>query len=197
LPSETKRVGLFGGSFDPPHICHLLSSIYLLETTDLSAIWWLPVHRHAFRKGDRLASWESRLAMCSAVAEQHRGIEVEPIEAELGPTNFAIDTIGALRDRHPETEFSWIIGSDLLEELPRWHRWPELRDSVRFVVVGRGPADALLPEGGRFDLRDFTLPDVSSTQVRRLLAAGRDGEARRFVPGPVASWLEQHPEHYR
>jgi nicotinate-nucleotide adenylyltransferase len=192
----SQRVGLLGGSFNPPHVCHLLASIYLLETTDLDAIRWVPVHRHAFAKDQGLASWDHRLAMCRAVAAEHPGISVDPIECTLGPTSYTIDTLTALHSAHPGVTFSWIVGADILPELHRWHRWHELREMVQFVVLGRGaPTDpALLPPGGRFVLRDFHLPDVSSSQVRAAKRAGESVDA--LVPAAIRRYLQENPELY-
>ncbi len=194
---DPQRIALLGGSFNPPHICHVLLSLYLLETTDIDAVWWLPVHRHAFAKDSGLAPFEARIAMCEAAAASYPCIRVDDIERWLDPPSYTFDTIAALRQAHPEARFSWLIGSDILPELPRWHRWPELREQLRFIVVGRGAAvsqDAL-PEGGDFMVRDFVLPDVSSTDVRRTLAEG--GDVADLVPRSVLAWLARHPEVYR
>ncbi len=194
--AQGNSVGLFGGSFNPPHICHLLASLYLLETTEMQSIWWLPVHRHAFEKDRDLASWEHRVAMCEAVVSEHPNLHVNRVEEELGEKSWTIDTITALRRQHPGVEFSWVIGSDLLAELPLWSRWEELRTMVRFVVLGRGEErETQLPAGGSFLVRDFHLPDISSTTVRDLLRAGRS--AAHLVPAATASYLGEHPELYR
>lgn len=195
--SAPARVALLGGSFNPPHVCHVLLSVYLLETMDVDAVWWLPVHRHAFAKDSTLIGFEPRYAMCQAVASRYPGISVNDIERRLTPPSYTFDTISALRAEHPDTAFSWLIGSDILPELHRWHRWPELRALLRFIVIGRGePVDPVdLPRGGEFVVRDFHLPDVSSTQVRAALAAGEDVSA--LVPGAVTDWLAAHPGLYR
>ena len=191
------RVGVFGGSFNPPHICHLLASQYLLETTDLEEVWWVPVHHHAFDKDRHLASWHHRVAMCEAVVASRPGLRVDTVEADLGERSWTVDTVAALRERNPGVEFSWIIGSDLLPELPLWSRWQELREHVRFVVLGRGAPASLaeLPAGGSFLVRDFHLPDISSSAVRKLLAAGED--ARHLVPVAVSAYLKATPGLYR
>jgi nicotinate-nucleotide adenylyltransferase len=173
-----------------------LASLYLLETTDFDEIWWVPVHRHAFEKDRGLASWDHRLAMCAAVADDHARIRVEPIERTLGPRSYTFDTITALRSAHANVTFSWVIGADLLPEMPLWHRWEELRQLLQFVVLGRGaptdPSD--LPAGADFLLRDFHLPDVSSSEVRRARRAGEPVDA--LVPAAIRRYLQEHPELY-
>jgi nicotinate-nucleotide adenylyltransferase len=187
--ADQRRIGLLGGSFNPPHVCHVLSSIYWLETSAVSEVWWLPVFEHAFEKGRTLAPWADRVAMAEAAVAPHAQIRVDPIEAQLPPPSRTIHTVDALREKHPDVDFAWIIGSDLLDELPSWHRWEDLRDAVEFLVVGRGAHEHPLPEG-RFDVRDFVLPDISSSAIRRDLAAGVD--VRDRLPEGVAAWLEKN-----
>ena len=196
MPTDDQRprIGLLGGSFNPPHICHVLSSIYWLETGGLSEVWWLPVHEHAFAKGRTLAPWADRIAMCEAAVAPHPQIRVDPVEASLPPPSRTFDTVQALRARQADAEFAWLIGSDLLPELPSWHRWPELRQALDFLVLGRGDHRHAMPPG-RFDLRDFTLPNVSSSAIRSDLAAGLDVSDR--VPAGVGAWLRAHPATYR
>lgn len=192
-----RHVGLFGGSFNPPHICHLLLSVTLLETDEVDEVWWLPVHQHAFAKDRELAPWENRLAMCEAVAEPFEGIRVVDVEARLEPPSYTFDTVAALREAHPGVRFSWVMGSDLLDELPRWHRWNELREILDFLVLGRGDERAEVPGEGRFQRVDFTLPDISSTQIRALLRAGKADAVRPLIPAAVADYLRDHPGLYR
>lgn len=195
--SAGTRVALLGGSFNPPHICHVLLSVYLLETVDIDEVWWIPVHRHAFAKDSTLRPFEHRLAMCKRVAADYPGIRVDDIERGLNAPSYTVDTIAALRSAHGTHTFSWLIGSDILPELHRWHRWEDLRAQLRFLVVGRGEpiADEDLPEGGDFVVRDFHLPDVSSSDVRRRLA--EDEDASFLVPRAVHTYIEQHPALYR
>ncbi len=188
------RIGLLGGSFNPPHLCHLLTSVYWLETGGLAEVWWLPVHEHAFDKGRSLAPWADRLAMCEAAVAGFPRIQIDPVESTLPPPSRTIYTVGALRARRPDVDFVWLIGADLLSELSSWHRWEELRQSLDFGVLGRGSHDRTPPDG-RFDLRDFGLPDVSSRAIRRDLAAGRDASDR--LPAGVTDWLAAHPRTYR
>jgi len=191
------RVGLLGGSFNPPHICHLLASLYLVETGCVDEVWWLPVHRHAFDKDRDLRPFVDRVALCEAAVADHPKLVVSCVEASLGERSRTIDTVAALRDSHPRHQFAWIVGSDLLPELPTWHRWEELRSQVCFLVLGRGQEVAAndLPDGGDFLVRDFQLPDISSSTIRQKLAEGQDVSS--LVPASVLNLLRNQPELYR
>jgi len=197
FPVSGPRVALLGGSFNPPHICHVLLSVYLLETVDFDEVWWLPVHRHAFAKDSTLRPFEHRLAMCNEVAAAYPRIKVDDIERWLEPPSYTFDTLASLRAAHKDHAFSWLIGSDILPDLHRWHRWEELAETLRFVVVGRGQPvlDEDLPPGGDYLVRDFHLPDISSSTVRQRLADGADISA--LVPASVRRYLAQHEDLYR
>lgn len=189
------RIGLLGGSFDPPHICHLLAGQYLVETGAAERIWWLPVFDHAFGKG--LAPWDHRLAMCRAVAAGTPWLDIDTAEWDRGGRSYTVETVAWLQSRHPEHAFRWIVGSDLLPQLPSWHRWDELRQRIGFVAIGRGDAIGPddLPRGARVEVRDFALPDISSTLVRARRARG--DAITELVPHAVAAYLDAHPELYR
>ncbi len=120
--STLRRVALLGGSFNPPHICHVLLSVYLLETVDVDEVWWLPVYRHAFAKDSTLRPFKDRLAMCERVVAGYEGIKVDDTERWLKPPSYTFDTICSLRTAHKDCAFSWLIGSDILPDLHRWHR---------------------------------------------------------------------------
>jgi len=190
------RIGLLGGSFNPPHICHVLLSEYVLETSAVDEVWWLPVHRHAFDKDSDLAPWADRVAMAEAAIAGRARTRIEPIEATLPAPSYTVHTVAALRAAHPEHAFVWLAGADILPELHLWHRWPELREALDFFVVGRGNRVVEVPEGGRVEVRDFALPDVSSSKVRRALAAGDFDAARRLLPAGVARWLATRRDLY-
>ena len=196
--SEFERhVGLFGGSFNPPHICHVLASRHVVDRGMVDSVWWLPVHRHAFAKDSGLAPWEDRLAMARGVAAQEPGIEVKEIERELPAPSYTFDTVAALRAEHPTTRFSWIIGTDILASIHLWHRWEELHQVLEFLVIGRGREKGELPAQGQFSRVDLTLPDLSSSALRSDLAAGRFARVRKAVPPSVATYLAEHPSLYR
>ncbi len=197
LPSKLRRVGLLGGSFNPPHVCHLLASVYALDTARLDAVWWLPVHRHAFSKDRQLAPWEHRLALCEAATEGWARIAVSRIEERLEPPSYTIQTVEALRADHPEIDFSWIIGSDLLPELPLWHRWEQLKEELEFLVIARDGSPLELPEGARVSVRHLALPNISSSTVRAELARENLDGVRDMLCERVADYLAAHPGLYR
>jgi len=178
---EIKRVALLGGSFDPPHVCHLLISSYVLQVTPVEQVWWLPCASHAF--GKQSAPFEDRVALCELATRHRRDILVSAVEADLSQPSYTIDTVSALRRRHPDHEFVWIAGSDLLGELHRWHRYEDLLRTLEFLVVRRGQDREAPPASGTFRVLPLRFPDISSTQVRDDILGGRevDGLVDRVV----------------
>lgn len=175
------HVALFGGSFNPPHVGHLLAAAYVRAVAPVDAVWLMPAFQHRF--GKPLAPFEDRLALCSRLVADLRGVEVTSVEADVAADGRTLLTVEHLQRLHPGHRFSLVIGSDLLTELPRWYRHEELLQKVGLVVLGRAGFDA---SGAIFPGSYFTgvkLPEVSSTEVRARLADGRDVSA--LVPRGV------------
>lgn len=171
---EPKRVALFGGSFNPPHVAHQFILLYLLETAPVDEVWLMPCHRHAFSKD--LAPYEFRRAWCEALAEPFgKAVRITDIERELGGESRTIDTLAALTGRHPDHSFRVVLGSDIRAEREKWKQFDEIERRYGVLWIGREGHD---PEPG-----EILLPDISSRQVRSLLARGL--KADHLVPRRV------------
>jgi nicotinate-nucleotide adenylyltransferase len=159
------RVAIYGGSFNPPHLAHQLAITCVLATARVDELWMVPTYKHPFDK--QLAPFADRARMCELAAAPFQRVRVSRIEEELGGDSFTLRTIKTLRARHPDHRWAVVIGADLLAERERWHGWPELKELVEFVVVGRQGATAT----GAVEL-----PAISSTLVRERLACGESVE---------------------
>lgn len=181
-------IGLFGGSFNPPHVAHQLVTLYVLESQDLDEVWLLPTYRHAF--GKDLASFEDRMAMCQlAVAPLGPRAKVLATEAELArrPDFRASRTLyllEALIEAHPGHRFRLIIGSDILAESDKWYRWDDVVALAPPLVIGR--AGHLPPNATATEL---VMPEVSSTEVRRRVA--RQESVRNLLPREVVRYIDE------
>ena len=109
-----RTIGIFGGSFNPPHVAHQMLMLYVLETRDVDAVWMIPTYHHPFAKA--LLDFEHRCRMCElAAAALGPRVEVSRIEGELArPVSRTLETIEVLRERHPDTSFRLVIGADIL-----------------------------------------------------------------------------------
>ncbi len=185
-------VGLFGGSFNPPHVGHVLSAAYALSTGLVERVVAVPVYAHAL--GKSLAPFAERLGMARLAFEWLPGVEVSDIEQSLGSPSRTLETVRALLARHPEWQLRLLVGSDILGELHQWHAFREIERLAPPLVLPRAGA----PEPGRAERSTRLLPEVSSTEVRALLgewasgSAGAATELQSLVPSAVLSFIRQH-----
>lgn len=184
LTRAARRICLFGGSFDPPHVCHTLAAVWALQTLPIDELWWLPTYDHAF--GKQLRPWEDRLAMVQATIQDFLpAMQVCTIEQELAGVSRTIDTVRALQVRYPKVEFSLLVGSDILDEIAQWKESELLLSMVEVYVIGRdGYATS--------EANDLRLPDVSSTALRTAIRAQDDRFYRPRLALPVLQLIEQN-----
>jgi nicotinate-nucleotide adenylyltransferase len=178
----TSRVAIFGGSFNPPHVAHALACALLLSIEDVDRVLVIPTFRHPFAKA--LAPFEDRLAMCELAMGWIPGVEVSPVEAELGGESRTLHTLEHLTNKHPDWRLRLVIGGDILAEAHRWYGFDTISAIAPPLVLGRAGAGADVASAGR-----ALLPDVSSTQVRALVAAGAWDELARLVPRRVLDYV--------
>ena len=170
------RIGLFGGSFNPPHEGHRLVSTTALRRLALDRVWWVVTPGNPLKRHDGLADLDTRIAAARAVAD-HPGIAVTGLEAGIG-MRYTVDTVRYLRRRCPGVHFVWIMGADNLVQLPRWRRWRDLVDLVPIAVVDR-PGSTLRSLNGR---------------AAAVLAPGRlrESEAHRLATRPAPAFVYLH-----
>jgi nicotinate-nucleotide adenylyltransferase len=133
--SPGMRIGLFGGSFNPPHRGHLYASELALRQLQLDFVWWLVSPQNPLKPASGMAGFETRLAAAKAFVRTRR-IVVTGLEAQLR-TRFTVDTLKAVTRRFPQIHFVWIMGSDNLVQLPRWVRWQQIFAFAPIAVVSR------------------------------------------------------------
>jgi nicotinate-nucleotide adenylyltransferase len=171
----TKRVAVYGGSFDPPHLGHVLSVAWTLSATDFDAVWVIPTWKHAFDK-EHGASFEERMSMCELAFSMFQSVEISDVERRLGGVSRTLHTLEALGVEHPDTLFRLLIGADVLPTTDRWHQWDEVVKLAPPLVVGRQGSP--VPEGC-----PISIPNINSTDIRSGLANG--GDLTGLVPDSV------------
>ena len=160
------RIGLFGGTFDPPHMAHLGASLLALKRLKLDRVWWLVTPGNPLKNTRGLAPLAQRIAAARALTN-HPRIDVTGLEAVIN-TKYTYDTISWLLTRFPRVRFVWIMGADNLRSFHRWQNWRGIAKLVPIVVVDRlGPSlyAAASPAGQAFgraripEHNAATLPD--------------------------------------
>ena len=183
MPRADRRICLFGGSFDPPHLGHLLASQWALATLPIDRLLWVPAYRHPF--GKPLSAFDERLALCrAAVASLGAAGGVRDYERRFD-TCFTVDLLRALRNTHGHQQFWWLVGSDAYAQRHRWKEWEAVEQLATVVVIGR--AGSASGEG-------ITLPNISSTEVRQRVAAGDWEGVAELVPARVLRRLRRRAE---
>lgn len=180
-------VGVFGGSFDPPHVGHVLAVTYALVTGGFERVLVVPVFSHPFEK--QLVSFDDRVEMCRMAMGWIPGIEVSRIEESLEAPSLTLRTVQRLAEEHPGWKLRLIVGADVLGEASGWHAFDEVKRLAPLFVLARHGA-------GRSDAPRAVLPDVSSSAVRGLLARRgapeTDVELARVVPRSVLAYADAH-----
>jgi nicotinate-nucleotide adenylyltransferase len=183
LTSTAKpRIGVFGGTFDPPHAGHLELALTVLGSGQVDRMLLVPCFRHAFGKAP--VAFEHRVAMCALLAESVDGLEVSDAEARLEHPGRTLDLIIALEEAHPGCPLRLVAGGDIYFEREKWYRFLEVeRRAPPIYVARRGLPPLPVP----------SLPapsEVSSSAIREALAAGRP--PRGLLPPAVAEYVERH-----
>lgn len=185
-----RTVGLFGGSFNPPHVAHQLVALYVLETV-VDEVWFVPTYSHPF--GKNLAPYDHRVAMCElAVSPLGARAQVSRAEQELAQkpdfvSSRTLDLVEHLIAKHPDAQFRLVVGADILGERDKWYRWDDVTARAPLVVLGRAGYD--LPAGSV--ATGVTMPEISATHIRELLAA-KDPDAARLLPQAVLRYIARH-----
>lgn len=132
-----QRIGLLGGSFNPAHDGHLHISRLALARLGLDAVWWVVSPLNPLKTADEIAPLDERMSRARGLARDP-AIVVTDIERRLG-TRFTVDTLAALRRLFPRARFVWLMGADIMPQLPRWRRWRDIFRLVPVAVFGRAP----------------------------------------------------------
>lgn len=187
------RVGLLGGSFNPPHLGHVMLAYCALANEALDAIWVIPTVAHAFAKTD-YASFEHRLAMCTlAFAPLGEAVSIVDVERHLPQPNYTFQLLHALHAVRPGLQAHLLVGSDILGEFDRWMEPDQILAMSQVVVLPREGFDQTPSQAGWPQMRmqlAFDIPEISSTQVRAQLRAGQSAEG--FLDARVSAYVAEH-----
>ena len=181
------RLGLFGGTFDPPHIGHLVVAQDVLEALDLDRILFVPARVPPHKAGRKISPAPRRLEMVRAMIRGNDSFEVTEVELRRSGPSFTVDTLAHFRETHPEAEIFFILGADQAASFDTWEEPERVARLATLAVMNRagiGPP----PEG--FLSVPVTRIDVSATEIRDRVRAGRS--IRYLVPDAVREIIERN-----
>jgi len=183
------RVGIFGGTFDPPHLGHWLACVDAAEALSLDEVVWVPAAQQPLKTGAVAVSDAAhRLAMTTLAVQGDARFRVDAEELERGGLSFTVETLRAFRTRAPGAALFLLLGTDAAALLPKWREPEAVRELAEVVVLTRGGDLAGLPDGVRAIATRRV--DISATEIRARVAAGRS--IRGFVPDAVAAYIAAH-----
>jgi nicotinate-nucleotide adenylyltransferase len=185
------RLGVFGGSFDPPHLGHLLPLIDAAETLGLDQVRYVPAATQPFKVGRASASAGDRLEMAQRLVAEVPGFEASAAEIERAGLSFTVDTVSALAAANPAAELILLLGADAYALFRQWREPDRIRGLASIAVLARGEAEVPTDDlsDGIVLLRTRRV-DISSTELRARVADGRT--IRGFVPDAVADYIAGH-----
>ncbi len=155
--NKRRRVALFGGSFNPPHIGHSAICKWLMDRNIADEVWVIPCFIHPF--GKKLAPFDHRLEMCRiAFSKLNLPLSILDVERELGDESKTIRTIEHLIEQNPTVEFSLITGGDIDSEFENWHNFERIKQLIGIIRIPRG--------------KGSPIPNVSSTDIRARIRTG-------------------------
>lgn len=182
-------IGVFGGSFDPVHLGHLIVARSAAQQLRLDVVRFIPARIQPFKLDWELAPAEDRLAMLQLALGDQPGFVVDDREVRRPGTSYTIDTLEELAAEAPEDSLCLLVGADAARDLPEWRESRRIRELARIVVLTRPGAGAALNDL-EAELLEVPEIDISATEVRRRVGAGEPIDD--LVPPAVAAYIESH-----
>ena len=190
----TERLGLLGGTFDPPHVGHLFLAYAALESLSLDRVVFIPALRQPLKAAADIAAGEHRLAMTRLLVGADPRLVVDPVELGRAGLSFSVDTVREYRAARPSSELVFLMGEDTAATLPHWREPEALAQLARLVVLTRSESAASgappLPAGVHVERVSTRRIDVSATEIRARVRAGLP--IRGFVTDDVAMYIATH-----
>ncbi len=205
---ESRRIGLFGGTFDPVHFGHLRPAVEIAEQFALDTLYLMPNHRPGHR-GPTSATTAQRIAMLELAIKGSERLQVDTREAERNEATYTFDTLAELVNEQPEATIVFFLGMDSFAEFNRWHNWEGVLELANLVVMNRPGAihtdfsqELMARQADRKGTKivngstgviescDVTQLDISATEVRRRIAEGLS--IRFLLPDVVSEYIDAH-----
>ncbi len=194
------KIGLLGGTFDPVHAGHLILAEYCRAEANLDEVWFLPSYQPPHKQNQTISRFEYRCDMLALAITGQPLFRVEPIEKELPPPSYTVQTLHELRERHPDHDYHLIVGADCLPDLPGWYQPQGILAQAGLVVVPRpgiplwtreqlAQALAMPPDDIRMAVVECPLIEIASRAIRARVAAGRS--IRYLVPRSVEEYIRE------
>jgi nicotinate-nucleotide adenylyltransferase len=194
-----ERIGLFGGTFDPPHLGHLILASEAQAQLELNRLLWTLTPEPPHKQDQPISSIEHRLAMVNLAIADNPSFELSRAELDRPGPHYTLDTIKLVAEQNPDAELVPVIGGDSLNDLPTWHHPQELLFAAHWIGVMRRPGESANLEelerelpgiSSKVHYVDAPLLEIASREIRSRIADGRP--FRYYLPNPVYHYINQH-----
>lgn len=191
------KIGIFGGTFDPPHLGHLILAAEALDQLGLDRLLFVLTPDPPHKAGQHISALADRLEMLQAATADNPGFELSRIDIDRPPPHFAIDTVRRLAWSFPGAELVYLMGGDSLRDLPAWHTPAALVEAVAAIGVMRRPGDQIDLSGleerlpglaDKVRFVDAPLLEIASSEIRARAAANQ--HFRYYLPTPVYQYIQ-------
>ncbi len=203
------RIGIFGGTFDPPHFGHLVPVESVVQEVSLDAVHYMPAYIPPHKRNELLTDPYHRTAMLALAIQHYPKYRLLPLELDKGKVSFTVDTIREVRQlQAPEDTFYFIIGTDSFLEIDTWYEYENLIQLCNFIIINRGTGETELIEKLKYlettlhqNLKDTfhfasnAIFPISSTEIRAAAAEGKS--LKGLVPDEVANYIQRHALYQR
>jgi nicotinate-nucleotide adenylyltransferase len=190
------RLGLLGGTFNPPHIGHLVCATQAVDELELDRVLLVPVNQPPHKAAEADPGVEHRVELCRRAVAGNEQLDVSLVDAEVAGPSFTVGTLSRLHDRCPGDQLTFIVGGDMAFSLPTWREPEAILELAELGVaeregVRRTDIVERLSGLGTDNVRFFDMPrlDISSSQIRRMVSGGQP--IRYLVPDAVRDYIGQ------
>ena len=199
-----ERIGLFGGTFDPLHIGHLILASEAQYQLELTRLLWTLTPEPPHKQDQPITPVEHRLAMVNLAIADNPSFELSRVELDRPGPHYTLDTINLVAEQNPHAEIVPVIGGDSLHDLPTWHRPKDLLYAAHWIGVMRRPGESANLEALERELPgisskvhyvDAPLLEIASREIRSRIADGRP--FRYYLPDPVYHYINQHQLYHQ
>lgn len=185
-----RRIGIFGGSFNPPHVAHLIVAELVRDQFGLDGILWLPNYQSPLKRHQDAAAPEHRLAMTRLAVKGNDTFHLSEMEIRHEGVSYTVDSLRTLQDSNSKIDYSFIIGSDGLAHFESWREPQEILERVRLIVFPRPGTERVDPPAGfedRIVTAEAPLLEISGTVIRERIQSGKS--FRYLVPETVHDYI--------
>ncbi len=194
-----EQIGLFGGTFDPPHLGHLILASEAYSQLELNRLLWILTPEPPHKQDQDITSIEHRLAMVELAIQDNHDFELSRVELDRPGPHYTLDTVELVAKQYPNADITPIIGGDSLRDLPTWHRPKELLQACHWVGVMHRPGEqenlealerSLPGISSKVHYVDAPLLEIASREIRSRISNGQP--YRYYLPSRVYEYIEQN-----